>query len=523
LDSPTRARPAADTDVAGPISDQGELPRELLRFLGLDGPLNLLVRGRPGCGKTTLALTLLQAYRGKRIFLATRASRKGIARDFPWLEAEGANAAEIVDLEESVEEVVDSQLALAPKGPMRRGGRAFRAQTEHLWLPTEIQALWRRKSNTGRALVVFDSWDAFTDGYLGRHPDLRGIPNREELERVLLRFLRQAGFHAILVLERSEMGALDYLVDGVLSLSRRSQESRLERWLEIEKLRGTRIARPTYPFTLEGGRFRTFPPTPSRIEFAPPVPDPDPTPDDPGMWPGSNDLNRVFGRLPLGGISLLEVDTGMPEFMTRLLYAPAALHVLLTGGNVLEFPPVAVLPGEIWTFYRRAFPGEEIAKQLRLVHSTHRTAEVGAPLPLGGAEPRVVVANDGLLPTSPEVAGFLRSRAGRAGNLAVISIDAVSAFSQAEDGAKISPRVLVPWVKTHLEDAPAHTILIGRSDDPIFASLRGAASRHLRIREVEGRVFVYGIRPLTEGFVLDFAENAGSSGRPRLFELVPIV
>jgi KaiC/GvpD/RAD55 family RecA-like ATPase len=69
----------------------------------------------------------------------------------------------------------------------------------------------------------------------------------------------------ILILVSEKFGSspttLDYMVDGVVTLSRLTMDHRNARELELEKLRGVRINQPRYPFTLEGGRFQYIEPS----------------------------------------------------------------------------------------------------------------------------------------------------------------------------------------------------------------------------------------------------------------------
>lgn len=116
-----------------------------------------------------------------------------------------------------------------------------------------------------RPFLVVDTWDA-----MGMEMD-----SKEKLRtaKAIMMTTYVTNGRTILVEETKETSFLDFLVDGVVSLNSmevygeaeagRVYEDRLERRttreMELKKLRGIRISNKKYTFTLEGGRFRSFP------------------------------------------------------------------------------------------------------------------------------------------------------------------------------------------------------------------------------------------------------------------------
>jgi hypothetical protein len=90
-----------------------------------------------------------------------------------------------------------------------------------------------------------------------------------EMEEVVMCFqkdlVENSNVNVVMVLEKSDAGGLEYLVDGVISLSRSEIEERRIRYSHMEKLRATEISQPFYSMTLHGGRFRIFTPWTSDI------------------------------------------------------------------------------------------------------------------------------------------------------------------------------------------------------------------------------------------------------------------
>ncbi|MBA3285496.1 MAG: AAA family ATPase, partial [Nitrosopumilus sp.] len=64
----------------------GHLPPELLKFVNND-TYSLLIKGKPGTGKTTLALTLMdnQNYEGNYFYISTRLSIRQLLYFYPWI------------------------------------------------------------------------------------------------------------------------------------------------------------------------------------------------------------------------------------------------------------------------------------------------------------------------------------------------------------------------------------------------------------------------------------------------------
>ena len=65
----------------------GHFPRELLKFVKNDS-YSLLIKGNPGTGKTTFALTLLDNLNddSNYFYISTRLSLKQLSLYYPWIE-----------------------------------------------------------------------------------------------------------------------------------------------------------------------------------------------------------------------------------------------------------------------------------------------------------------------------------------------------------------------------------------------------------------------------------------------------
>ena len=342
------------------------LPPELVEFSLREPPRSLLIRGEPGAGKSTLALTVLSAFRGKRLLVTSRVTKEEIENDYPWLRTNVEGPVEVIE-------------ALANTSRLETKGRAIRAgaelihstpddtELESLWLPDGVIDAFSRVGPGTPGMIVVDSWDALVEQYVGgvKH-DSGPYPDREEIERLMLGVLGRGRVHLVLVVEREGPSQLDYLVDGVVACVVTSNEERLERWSHLKKMRGVRVNHAWYPYTLEGGRFLCIAPMPPdfRTQLRPPQPEPDPLPGK--LWPGSFDFASHFGRLPFGRATLLEVERGVPIEAVRLLISPAISQVLKVGGRVLVTLPPSLSASDVWRSFRGVLSPEQFVEQVRI-------------------------------------------------------------------------------------------------------------------------------------------------------------
>ncbi len=492
------------------------LPAELREFLSLPGPQSLLVRGPPGSGKTTLCLALLEAAIGHRMLLTSRVSQAELQRGFPWLGENGSSQIQIVDtadLDANLREIARS--ASETLTQVRGSPSERRELTEFLWLPSPVQEAWSRLPRDSASIVVIDSWDALIESYLGGFgPKAEELPDRAEIERILLRQLGKGRSHVVIVLERREESQLDYLVNGVIVTQREQNNDRLERWLQLPKLRGIRIANAFYPYTVESARFQCIEPmrTYADLHRGRFEPEPDPMPGH--IWPGSQAFAENFGRLPVGKTSLFETDTEVQDQVVQVLLAPIVAAVVESRGRALLIPSPSLSARELWDSLRGTAPRGRLEHGLRVVDVTGQMASAAATslpefapmvLPLRALLPSSAPPDAGGAPTDSEVRRFLNS-AGPAGG-------PVLAAGYATGLAALAAALRIPLTSDQIESfpalaqtmlggSPAHLALVGRTGAPLLEALRSLAALHVHLRVRQGRVFVYGSKPWTSGFVL---------------------
>jgi KaiC/GvpD/RAD55 family RecA-like ATPase len=484
------------------------LPPELVEFSLRDPPRSLLIRGEPGVGKSTLGLTLLSSFRGKRILVTSRVTKGEIEKDYPWLLSGVEGPVEVIESFSSPSRI-EAKGRVLHASPGLVDAPPGDPQLEQLWLPDSLIDAFSRIGPGHPGMVVIDSWDALVEHYVGAaKPAGIAYPDREEIERLMLGLLGRGRAHLVLIVEREDPTQLDYLVDGVVSCVATSHEDRLERWTHLKKMRGVRVSHPSYPYTLEGGRFLCI--APMAPEFHTRLPQPQPEPDARAgwLWPGSSDYATHFGRLQFGRATLIEVERGVPAEAVRLLVSPFHSQVLSQGGRILVVLPPSLSVGDVWQSFRAVVTPDQFLNSVRVyAPSGPRPSDPDPELLEKVMVSGPVAGGPSMTTRMPEANRFLRE-GGASGlpSLGVVWINGLRAGASDESSA-YSPETLAAVVQKTLSGALVHLAMIGAPSDPLVSGLEEIASTRITMRSRSGRVFVYGDQPLTPPLVLTQSDN----------------
>jgi KaiC/GvpD/RAD55 family RecA-like ATPase len=291
-------------------SVQPVLPAELLNFLSRRS-YSLLIKGEAATGKTILALSILKGL-GKvddYLYLSTRVSPSQLFENHPWLsqltKAEKPNpmVPAAVEQAEGAEEQANGQ------------ERFVDARLDE---PVPFfERITNELMDVRSPTIVVDSWDP-----IGMLMETDALVSNT---KVLQTWRERAEASLITLVEDSSNTAFDSLFDGVVSLDRYYDDGRIVRMIQLSKLSGVKVNRPSYLFTLDGGVFQSFR-TYNPLEMVA---------KNPGGWSwehrsrstGYRELDAVLdGTLPSGTIMNLNLAAGVNSGMVLLVLGGVLGH-----------------------------------------------------------------------------------------------------------------------------------------------------------------------------------------------------
>jgi len=265
----------------------------------------LLIKGKPGTGKTILSFEILREICEKRngLYVSTRVTPEKLYSLFPWIE-------NIVP-ERNVVNATPKRLNEALSSLKYFPSQPFDFDTALNF----FKMLYEDAEEMDNPVVVIDSWDAI----LG---SLNLQDNSVSFTQSICDFCHDVKTHLILISETDGPTDLDYIVDGIVTLLDTNvrgeatdgqpylehSKSRTLREIRIDKLRGVERRRKSYAFTLKNGRFRHFPPYDemriTKIESLPDI-------DKMHRSSGIKDFDKITGGLKRGGLTLFVVEHGV--------------------------------------------------------------------------------------------------------------------------------------------------------------------------------------------------------------------
>ena len=211
-----------------------DIPHELKEFVQNE-TYSLLINGSTGTGKTTLALTILRTLDTKNFFyISTRSSPKQLLNYYPWL-SKFIKGSEINKNYSNQDE--EYEYACFEDARLDEPESLFERITNQLM-------------DVKTPIIIVDSWDSVAS--------LMDNEARLNNERVLQTWRERAGAKLIFTTEGAYESSLQYLVDGVVNLSYFYRDNVRLRELRLIKLRGIKIQRASYIFSLIGGILRCY-------------------------------------------------------------------------------------------------------------------------------------------------------------------------------------------------------------------------------------------------------------------------
>lgn len=306
-------------------------PREISQFFAGGIGQTLLVNGAPGTGKTLFTIRGLDVMNqdGDVLYVSTRVDQETVHGMY-FDDHSSLDTTAILDLSQD-----PFELPLDVDVPFER-------------LNLDSLLNWIREINdaTTQLTIAFDSWELTYEYLSTRHDDL---PSIGAVTNQLVALAREENIRLMLVSETVESSSLEYVVDGVITLSAEEDDrGRTRRYLRLEKLRGVRIGNRLQPFTLTSGQFQAI--TPVKLSTIR-------TGTGNGVWEslanskakfstGIRDLDRFLsGGYNRGSVVHLDLGPDLSRDAWCVLTLPTVRNFLSEKMGVAVVPPQEASPG----------------------------------------------------------------------------------------------------------------------------------------------------------------------------------
>ncbi|MEM3851561.1 MAG: gas vesicle protein GvpD P-loop domain-containing protein [Methanomassiliicoccales archaeon] len=515
---------------------EGSLPQELRRFFEAPGGHSLVVKGEAGTGKTTLALQLIETLAGSenQYYLSSRVSDESLFRQFPWLKEtsekvrllkaskafllhmsggrppsdEGEGKDEITQAMELLKtlnergekltvdrtelhrlegQIEEGSLSGEDFVPTHLSGESGSIDLVLGRLLPELEVAYDRVEENlpERSLIVIDSIDGLSEKY--------DIPAERLLSVIQKDIVESSGANVVYVLESSGGSHIDYLGDGVVSMSSLEMSGRRVRMITLEKLRGVRIERHRYAFTLSNGRLEVFPPSPIRIQMPRRTWRPTTDAADDMISFGSFQLDNILGGLQRGSVLLVELGPDVPSIYSDVIQDVLVANFAYRGNGVAWVPS---RKSSYITLHDRisALTGEEkFEKNVRIFeHDPSAPSDTPYLIPLEGNN----FQND--LKWDTIEYNFSSSHPPY---LSLMGFDVLESMYSREGGKE-----LLDGLVDHVgEIRKGGHVLVAQALSSSTEHLRWLSDislSHIKLENVEGTVMLYGIKPFTQFYAM---------------------
>ncbi len=450
---------------------ENKIPSEIHQFFK-DVGKTLLVKGNPGSGKTTFALSLLKEIGEEKngVYISTRTETDNLYEYFPWVRG--------MLLEHNIIEVL---------------------RMNFTDIPTFLKCMYEKiiDIDLDYPMVVIDSLDVIA---------LNSSGESGKLKEGVASFSKKTAANIVIVAEYAEKTELDYLVDGVVTLKDvdihgeaqfgdvwyGGLEVRDSREILIEKLRGTHIKQKKYTISLYDGVFQYFEPfLPEPLRLISEVVK---EPDESMISSGNIQFDEILGGgLTRGSFNLLEMEHGIDQRYIHLLAAITS-NAALSGRGLILFP----LGGKEMKNLNEALLNTSNSDNIFIVE------ECGS-----GKSEKTIPFNEDLKGTV-EAVFDLRSKEPERTFVYVVGLDLFEYYLGYTDAVK-QLRGFVDRILCNGD------LLIGIAKRPqqMIDIISHIADRHFVFKDMNGSLSMYGMRPKTVIY------NISSSGKELVF--TPIV
>ena len=478
------------------------MPVEIEGLLNSKEGKFLLVKGKAGVGKTMFCLELIKEFGG--VYVSTIVTADQLYNDCPGLDdcipksfvidatMYTAPSALKVKAESEIDDSILREILYetgpdTAKGPVPPLLKEIDSKTEAAQLPF---------------CVIIDSWDSiFSLASFPKDENSKDFWVKEEVQRLVLNHFRKRHVNLVMVAEGDCESRMDYLVDGIVTLTMEQEGGRSLRLLKIQKLRSAQITFPEYIFTLQGGTFRTmkFEERPRDVELQ--------------SWKkvsehkgnfstGCPDVDKLLGNgIPKGSTILLELGNGVPNHIWETFIEAITSNFLVNERSIMVVPMGGMDINNFETEMYKYVGKTVFDENVRIVE---RADNMGA-----SEKPYIVpirfedITHD--LREWQRVYHRLREKTGNP-TLEIIGVDT----QEARYGEDIYKEIISQSAEQAKREGNAVLRMVRPGLESITQRTRNISDIHLRMITRNGITIIYGEKPVTSMYAVKIETDSGN-------------
>ncbi|HEY7507099.1 MAG TPA: hypothetical protein VH621_05795, partial [Nitrososphaera sp.] len=341
-------------------------------------------------------------------------------------------------------------------------------------------------------VIIIDSWDAIAS-FMDKEARLNN-------ERVLQTWRERAGAKLIFISEKPDDTTLDFLVDGIVELRQSHHENTRIREIALLKLRGVRIDRPSFVYTLENSMFRSFAPyktinlNPSnKIKSGTNILTPE------LVRSGYSRLDSALGGgFPRKGLVLLELDSHVNTSVAMAFLGGLVSNFVSSGNPVLFQPFDWMDPVGVMRYLQKLIPSGR-NDLFKILWSKKVSGLAGS----------LIVPSEKQAPAAAAVEKMKKKYRGKV-LLNIMGTDMLKKLNGGANLGGIPEELMSAARKGDLSIA-----VISRSQTDVLQYLSELSDVHLRILMINDTLFLQPLAPSSTLFALVLDDNH--------IELEPIV
>ena len=349
------------------------------------------------------------------------------------------------------------------------------------------------------SIIVIDTWD-------GIAKEISDEKERLKAEKTLIALSDSSRTRIVFVSEEPDKTTMDYLVDGIVELTRSEEAGRVIRELEVNKLRGTMINQHKYLYTLLEGQFGYIAPysypdksKTKKFEARRDIPD------SKNYSFGSTDMDGIFGGIKKGTTFTLEYGEGVPYQAIRTIKIASILNFLNLGRSALLLPLPGESVAEVCSMVEPFVSEDAFRERFRIAAAQHGNQGDANPSLFGigqGDERERVV-----MKTSSKVSGLIKELKSKSTDGSVIVCESVSLLENLFASDPNSVLEGLSDLVTRNQQSDDALMLLLQSDSPMRSSVLSMSYQHVKLLAKDRSIVLMGEKPSTDIFALEHSQE----------------